>query len=62
MNTSFKLLIKMKKLIFLIFFIPLVFFGQNKPSLDYLYPETDLIITHHDDWGGNNYKVKIIDS
>jgi len=59
MNTSFKLLIKMKKLIFLIFFIPLVFFGQNKPSLDYLYPETDLIIKHHDDWGGNNYKVKI---
>jgi len=34
-------------------------YSQNKANLDHLYPEENITIEYHDDWGKNNYK-KII--
>ena len=52
---------KMKNLKIIILLIPFIFFGQEKSNLDYLYPKKDLIIKYHDDWGKNNYNLKILE-
>ena len=32
---------------------------KNNVSIDHLYPNEDLVIENHDDWGAGNYKKVI---
>ena len=51
----------MKYINYLFIIISFNFFGQEIKTLNHLYPNQDLVIKYHDDWGEKHYKKRIND-
>jgi len=49
----------MRFITYIIILFSFSLFGQEKNQLDYLYPNSDLVIDYHDEWGSQHYKKRI---